>query len=226
MKISVLVPSRERPALLARSLSSLGEGNIEVLVRVDEDDPSLDEYEEFPNLIVGPRHGYGWLHDYYNELAARASGDWLMLWNDDCIMETPGWVEAVRPYDGKLAVLNPNTNHRNWERGRNIFPIFPAKMFELLGHISLSVHNDSWIRVVGQNAGIMVRIPVMVHHDRADLTGNNDDAVYAERQYDPAHFYSERMVRARERDVAAVREYLTRNSRARLPGWGERMATQ
>jgi glycosyltransferase involved in cell wall biosynthesis len=215
--ISVLVPSRERPELLARSIASLGEGDIEVLVRVDDDDPRLDEYREFPGLIVGPHHGYPGLHHYYNELAERARGDWLFLWNDDGIMETPNWIDIVRAFDGKLVVLNPTTNHNNWEIDMNVFPIVPRKMVELMGHFSLSNHNDSWMEFVGRDAGIQVRVPISIHHDRADLTGNNDDGVYSRRHLTNDHFKTDpEMVRLRARDVEAIREYLARNDAARL----------
>lgn len=214
--ISVLVPSRERPDLLARSIDSLGEGELEVLVRVDEDDPRLDGYAQFPDVVVGAHHGYWGLHHYYNELAERARGDWLFLWNDDCIMETRNWIDVVRSYDGKMAVLNPNTNHDNWEIDMNVFPILPRKMFELMGHFSLSLHNDSWVEFVARDAGIMVRVPITIRHDRADLTGNNDDDVYARRRLGREHFLSPEMASARERDVGAIREYLARNEGARL----------
>jgi hypothetical protein len=214
--ISVLVPSRERPDLLARSIDSLGEGELEVLVRVDEDDPRLDSYAQFPGLVVGAHHGYERLHHYYNELAERARGDWLFLWNDDCIMETRNWIEVVRSYDGKMAVLNPNTNHDNWEIDMNVFPILPRKMFELMGHFSLSNHNDSWVEFVARDAGIMVRVPISIIHDRYDLTGNNDDDVYARRRRADEHFRSPEMASARERDAGAIREYLARNEAARL----------
>jgi Glycosyl transferase family 2 len=215
--ISVLVPSRERPELLARSIDSLGEGELEVLVRVDEDDPCLGRYARFPGVMVGARHGYGGLHHYYNELAGRAQGDWLFLWNDDCIMETRDWIDVVRSYDGRMAVLNPNTNHDNWEIDMNVFPILPRKMFELMGHLSLSLHNDSWVEFVGRAAGIMTRVPITILHDRADLTGNNDDGVYASRRREREHFLSRKMARARKRDVRAIREYLAHNEGARLP---------
>jgi hypothetical protein len=214
--VSVLVPSRERPAVLQESLRSLGEGDLELLIRVDEDDPYLDDYRQMPGVIVGPRRGYRRLHDYYNELALRATGDWLLLWNDDCSMSTPDWIEVVRSFDGKLAVLNPNTNHDNWAIDMNVFPIVPRKLVELIGHFSLSVHNDSWMEFVGRDAGIMVRVPIMIHHDRADLTGNNDDAVYASREYGHGEFRSERMQRARDRDVRVIRAYLARHPDARL----------
>lgn len=216
MTVSVLVPSRERPALLKRSLGSLGDGDLEFLIRVDEDDPAQDGYAGLSHVIVGPRHGYGGLHNYYNELAAQATGDWIMVWNDDCVMTTPGWIDIVRRYDGKMVVLNPNTNHDNWVIDMNVFPIVPRQMFELMGHISLSVHNDSWLEFVGRGADIMIRVPITIHHDRADLTGNNDDAVYSARQYDHEDFHSEGMVQARDRDIGLIREYLEHNEHARL----------
>jgi Glycosyl transferase family 2 len=216
--ISVLVPSRQRPELLARSIESLGEGDLEALVRVDEDDPSLERYLALEDIevVVGPHHGYGSLQRYYNELAERATGEWLFLWNDDCVMQTPDWLDIVRPYDGKMVVLNPNTNHDNWEIDMNVFPIFPRRMIELMGHLSLSNHNDSWIEFVARDAGIMVRVPIMVLHDRADLTGQNDDETYARREMGKEHFRSPSMVRARERDVQAIREYMARNASAQL----------
>jgi hypothetical protein len=207
--ISVLVPSRERPDPLERSVASLGEGDFEVLVRVDEDDPQLDGYvRRFPNVLIGPHHGYGALHHYYNELAERAAGDWLFLWNDDCVMETTGWIDVVRSHDGKLVVLNPDTNHDNWEIDMNVFPILPRKMFELMGHFSLNLHNDTWVEFVARDAGIMVRVPIRIVHDRADLTGNNDDEVFRRRRLGRDHFFSPEMERARARDVRAIQDYL------------------
>src|SRR6202011_3753544 len=151
----------------------------------------LRDYGGIENTFVGPRVGYASLHSYYNELATRATGDWLMLWNDDCIMQTPSWIDVVRSHDGEIVVLNPRTNHDNWEIDMNVFPILPRKMVELMGHISLSRHNDSWIEFVARDAGIMLRVPIAIHHDRADLTGNNNDAVYAGRHLDHEGFHSE-----------------------------------
>lgn len=223
MTVSVLVPSRERPELLRRSLRSLGERDIEVLIRVDEDDPSLAAYTELPGVSVGPRHGYRGLHHYYNELAARATGEWLMIWNDDALMMTAGWTQIIGRYHGKMVVLNPNTNHDNWKIDMNVFPIVPRRMYELLGHISLSLHNDSWLEFVGRGAGIMVRVPILVHHDRADLTGNNDDVVYAAREYERDRFHSEEMAAARARDIDVICSYLAEHRAAPLGQVEERL---
>ena len=206
--VSVLVPSRERPGLLRRSLASLGKGDFEVLVRVDADDPSLSAYDGLANLVVGPRLGYARLHEYYNELAARARGNWLLIWNDDSLMETQDWLEVVRGYGEQLVVLNPETNHDNYAIDMNVFPILPRALFEALGHLSLSRHTDSWIEAVARELGIMVRSPIRIHHDRADLTGNNADAVYDARVYDHVEFHSEAMRAARGRDAEQARSLL------------------
>lgn len=227
MTISILVASRQRPTLLRRSIASLGEGDFETLIRVDQDDPHLDEYLEFCTPVIGTPRGYDGLHLYYNELAERASGEWLVLWNDDCIMQTSHWIDIVHLYDRKMVVLNPATNHDNWAIDMNVFPIFPRKMVELMGHLSLSAHNDSWVEDVARRAGIMVRVPIRILHDRADLTGNNDDAVYAARRYETDGFHSHEMALARERDATTIRAYLAENRNARLRGFSRwRLARQ
>src|SRR4051812_35793729 len=100
--VSFVVPSRERPELLRQSIASLGEGDFEVIVRIDDDDPLLGGYLDLDQVIVGPRHGYGALQNYYDELAAQARGDWLFLWNDDALMRTPDWLDVVGSYDGRM----------------------------------------------------------------------------------------------------------------------------
>ncbi len=209
MTVSVLVPSRERPELLAASIESLGGGDLEILVALDEDDPRLSDYAGLGSAsLIGPRYGYSSLQSYYNALARRATGDWLMIWNDDCLMQTPDWIEIVGGFDGRMVVLNPRTNHGNWKIDMNVFPIFPRKLVELTGHVSLSRHNDSWLEFVARDAGIMVRVPISIHHDRADLTGNNQDSVYAARELDHVGFHSDELERARQRDVEVIRAYL------------------
>ena len=96
-----------------------------------------------------------------------------------------------------MAVLNPDTNHDNWEIDMNVFPILPRRMVELMGHLSLNNHNDSWIECVARDAGIMVRVPIVILHDRADLTGQNDDETYAGRHIRGDHFRSPAMAQAR-----------------------------
>lgn len=164
--ISVLVPSRNRPTLLRESLSSLGYGDFETLVYIDNDDPSRREYMEVPTTytLVGKRHGYPGLQHYINELCKLASGDWLFLWNDDALMKTPDWWKKV-PETDKPEVINFDANPLN-----NLFPLVSRQMYETLGHFSLSPHNDSWVQDIANKLGIHTHVPgVEVYHRRMEL---------------------------------------------------------
>ncbi|MBS1714215.1 MAG: hypothetical protein JST30_07745 [Armatimonadetes bacterium] len=51
-------------------------------------------------------------------------------------------------------------------------------MFRELGHLSRSNHNDTYIEHVANRLGIRTDVEIYVRHERADLTGDNDDDVY------------------------------------------------
>lgn len=146
--VSSLTPSRDRPELLKSSIESLGKLK-EHLVYVDEDDPQLEEYKKLKipgmKMVIGKRHNYYALQNYYNELAEMATGDWLLIWNDDAVMHTEDWTQHIQEYDPqKPAVLNIHFENNNY------FPLVSRKFYETLGHISLSPHNDSWVQEIAQ----------------------------------------------------------------------------
>lgn len=200
--ISILVPTRNRPEALKRSYDSLRSRtteDFEFLLAVDEDDTT--DYSDYDDVWVMPRHGYTKLHLYYNELAEHATGDWLFLWNDDCLMQTDDWTAVIEAFEPKL-VLNPASNH-----GSTLccFPIVPKRFVDLIGHFSLNCSNDTWWEEIGKMLGILTHVPTLnILHDRADLTGNNNDQVYQERVYDSANFYSMEMKTQREHDAAKL----------------------
>lgn len=173
MKVSLLTPSRNRVDLLRQSLNSVDSprGNYEVLVAVDDDDPALGDYIELikaykkAKLFVMPSHGYQNLHEYYNELAKHAKGDWLMLWNDDAIMETRTWVKLISPYDSTIPqVLNP------WKEQDNLFPLISRAWYEAVGHFSQNTHADSWVQQVADIDGRSVYVPgISIKHYGEEL---------------------------------------------------------
>lgn len=177
--ISVLVPSRGRPELLRASLESLGEGDFEILVHLDDDDPELSEYLSIPTTytIIGKRYGYKGLHHYINTLCRVAYGDWLMLWNDDAVMDTPGWADKLHQ-PTKPEVIN--FDHQD---DQNLFPLVSRQMYEAMGHFSLSTHNDSWVQDIANEVGIHTYIPgVRVIHLRDGLddeTKRESQSAYA-----------------------------------------------
>lgn len=110
--ISLLVPSRGRPDLLARLADSIADtasterapGAWELLVRLDEDDPRRDEYLSYSHhqalnpqtnigCYVGPRTV---LSECWNELWRVARGDIFWHGGDDNVFRTPGWDELIR----------------------------------------------------------------------------------------------------------------------------------
>lgn len=218
--ISVLLPSRGRPAGLRRSLQSLRDraqpGAIEFLLRFDEDDEaSLSETwsEADTRVFVGVRHGYLGLHHYVNELCAKAKGRWLFLWNDDALMETDRWDEVIASYGDRFLLLNADSNHGNHALGSCIFPIVPRRWVETTGHFSLSNHNDTWVEVVAKQLGVVEPVPIRILHDRVDLTGNNDDETARERQFTTAEFFGPLIQSQIQADIAVLQAVLQRAQR-------------
>jgi hypothetical protein len=179
MFCSFLLPSRGRPLGLIKTILSINEATkfydeIEMLIRLDDDDPTANpsfiediirEARFHVDVKVGPRgEGYVHLHYFINEMASRAKGRWLWLFNDDSTVETKQWDYVLRgveldlpsrirdmtvircsyPYsDGRKDKYNPN----------NIFPIIRRTMTQLLGHYSRTMYNDAYVDTVGVAAG-------------------------------------------------------------------------
>jgi len=97
--ISLLIPTRGRSsdlvALIASVRATAPIGSVEMVFRVDDDDPpsALTLAMLDPDrVVVGPRgRGYADLPAFFNAMAAVARGDLLMCGNDDMRFETIGW---------------------------------------------------------------------------------------------------------------------------------------
>jgi len=196
--ISVLLPTRGRTGgALQASLKSLLENaedpsRIEIMLGIDEDDQDSIEWvnNEASNFIqpygaackakVFKPLGYTKLNVYVNLLAHQSTGAWLFLWNDDALMQTEGWDSVVRSYDGQFKCLAPKDNH---DHPFAIFPLIPADWFVLCDAWSINAQNDTWVSVIARMNGIFERIDIEILHDRADMTGGNDDETFANRQY-------------------------------------------
>ena len=117
--ISVLLPTRGRQEVLKDSITGLIEkasnpSEVEILFGVDEDDQGVIEYIKNDLKPLFDKHkvearasvfkplGYDNLHVYVNTLAGAATGEWLFFWNDDCIMESEGWDDVIKQYDGQF----------------------------------------------------------------------------------------------------------------------------
>lgn len=233
-RISILLPTRGRPSTLVNSVLGLVESAdrpelLEIMFGVDVDDPdTLDAIKNqiAPRLVelgIEARAvqfeplGYGQLHEYVNTLANSSTGDWLFFWNDDALMETEKWDAEIRQYDGEFRLLAPTDNHDGHPYA--IFPIVPRDWLVLLGHLSQNAQNDAWLSQIAYMLDIFQRLEFRVTHDRADITGNNNDATFQARVYkegnpeDPEDFHHPNMKQARLATAARIAWFLERTGR-------------
>jgi len=228
--ISIILPTRGRidSGALEKSLKSLLDladepQGIEIMLGVDEDDQrSVEWVNTEAAKFVEPYGcackakifkplGYEKLNIYVNLLAHSSSGQWLFLWNDDCIMQTKGWDSVVRQHDGEFKLLSPHDNH---DHPFAIFPLIPADWFILCDAWSLNAQNDTWVSVIAKMCGIFEKVDIEVLHDRADMTGGNDDETFANRKYmegnpeDPADFNHPNMQQARMHHATKIDWFL------------------
>lgn len=216
--ISILLPTRGRTEMLKRSVESLiknaaNPSRIEIMLGLDEDDTEVIDFikaEIAPFLqksnvsckaqIFKPL-GYTQLHTYVNTLAGSSTGEWMFFWNDDAVMDSTGWDDEICKHNGEFKLLAPTDNHDGHPYA--IFPIVPRDWYMLMGHLSQNAQNDAWLSHIAYMLDIFERTPIMVTHDRADITGNNNDATFQARKYmegnpsDPEDFGHPAMQQAR-----------------------------
>jgi len=197
-KISVLLPTRKRTELVHSSINSvLANAShpemVEILIAYDEDDAESKNYfesEKWTNLISQygatskifetERHGYIKLYKYVNLLSEKATGNWLIFWNDDSVMDTQSWDDTIRENDGYFGLLRAQSNHNH---PFAIFPIVPKQWVEEFGMFSPVNHSDWWTYQCCAPIGRMRNIPIHVTHNRANVNGMNNDATFQEQDY-------------------------------------------
>ncbi len=239
-KISVILPTRGRRDVLKKSIESFVDKasnpeRIEILFGVDEDDKGVNEYikdniaDYLKSKKVEARAnifkplGYENLHTYVNTLAGNSTGDWIFFWNDDCLMVTEGWDEVIASYTGQFKLLGPKDNHNGHPYA--ILPIVPRDWFILLGHLSQNAQNDAWLSHIAYMLDIFERIDVEFIHDRADITGNNDDETFQNRKYmegnpnDPRDFGHTDMQAARVNSAHKIAWFLEKTGQGDLTWW-------
>ena len=158
--ISVLLPSRGRAELLARSAGSLKDTAVqapEILVAADDDDPATVRAARQlgARVQVCQRAGYAGLHLYYQQLAALATGDWLLIWNDDATMMTAGWDVLIETVPAGVLVADvPST-----QSPLCCFPAIRREAVTALGRFSsANPHVDTFWQDVGRATGTIFTV--------------------------------------------------------------------
>lgn len=183
----MLLPARGRPAHLRESIDSVFDlaakpDDVEVLVRLDDNDPHLTEelqvlgsYPMAAKVLVdsGERLGYSRMHEYYNQLAALGfshGAEWLFLWNDDITMITRHWDVILREAP-LFAVQFPRRDIT--KTTDYTLPVVGRPIYEALGHLSMNAYCDAWISDYSAFAGTsVVRDDIVFLHHRL-----NDDTL-------------------------------------------------
>jgi len=105
-KLSVIIPSRDRPESLRRAIESVlgtqGEHDVEIVVVLDEPDQASQtmieglQSAEIKTVVVGGEY-LGWSQDKYNIGYAncRQQSEWIVTMADDCELDRPGWIDAA-----------------------------------------------------------------------------------------------------------------------------------
>lgn len=136
---SVLIPTRARPDRLRRAVESISDTvtdpmRVEVILRVDHDDPHLDaalalSFDGTITTKVGDRRqGYASMHEFYDELAGAAAGRWIFIMNDDAFVIGKGWDEdlAKVPIDG--VIVQPEI----YQLGESLYPFCEGGAFPMV----------------------------------------------------------------------------------------------
>lgn len=105
--ISLLLPTRGRPALVERFLKSIVDttkhlDQVEVILYIDDDDIGshhLDSADVKIVKIIGPALSMG---DYNSACLAQAQGDIIILVNDDVVIGTNGWDKKIAELDASI----------------------------------------------------------------------------------------------------------------------------
>jgi hypothetical protein len=190
-KISVLVPTRGRSSQLAKMLRSyeattLGElGTSELIFRVDEDDYTTRQMLLGQNVIVKPRVGYAGMTQMFNEMAAVASGNILMVGNDDMVFQTLRWptllINVADHFPDGVFILGTKTHNE----GHFPFCVVSKRFYDIMGfYWDPAIYwGDVYLRDIMLHFGRAVMVPqVQIDHewigfapDQTFLEGNQND---------------------------------------------------
>ncbi len=142
-EISILVPTRGRPALLLDFLQSIIDttmdlNNIEVVLAIDKDDCSYDEMQ-WPDghlkivKTIAPQSSMGSLN---TRCFDNSCGELIILGNDDVVFRTKGWdqilVEESRRYPDRIFLMFARDGIKNATFA--CFPILSRKCCSLIGN--------------------------------------------------------------------------------------------
>lgn len=163
-----ILPSYNRPWALRRLLEAPG-GMPEMLVIVNEDDPSRAEYEATSPWPIefcpaGSRLGGAYRFAYERH----CDEPWYGMFGDDHIAQTPGWSDVLVQKAGSRFLAYPNGEHTEFPLMRGTC-VVGGELAKQLGWIFAPglIHNycDCFLDTICRDAGLLKACPeVFVNH--------------------------------------------------------------
>ena len=196
---SVLIPSRGKPEQLRKTIDTVARlhspsATLEIILRLDTDDPKLCDYiADFQNsrnkpdyVLIGHSKGYAGIQGCWRECAHNATGDILLLLNDDVTIQTQCWDEAYRdalrgfPYGIASAYIRTKTDgpadHYEWA-----MPCVRREFVTAMGYFPGAETIDRVAEAYIRMTGLGVRANVwMVHDYQPAIPGTSRAEVYAD----------------------------------------------
>lgn len=182
IKFSIIFPTRERTKLLKSFLDSIYKNTycieeIEVLIAIDEDDVTdysfLTEYKFLQSFSV--KRSLNFSQDYYNFLASKSKGSWIITANDDCMCETKNWDHTVynilKVHNGVVYGFIEDGLGGFRVRGQReycCFPLFGRIGYEALGYVFPgripTWGADIWAANLYHQVSSVVKLPITFRH--------------------------------------------------------------
>lgn len=193
--ISLLMPTRNRPHNLeriSRSILDTAEDikDIELIIYIDNDDHSYDEYLKkpliMPTVIRGDRIV---LSEMWNKCYESASGDILMHLGDDIVFQTKNWDLTVKEtfddYPDHIVFVYGDDGSPGG-KGFGTHGIIHRKWAETVGYFVppyfSSDYNDTWLNHVAEIIGRKRYIDILTEHMHPDLHKGDFDITHQERK--------------------------------------------
>lgn len=170
-----MIPTRERLDALTATLNSLLTctrhlRQLEVLLVLDQDDACLeqtfalcDDYAMNLSCLVRPRTNGFFCQDYYNWGASKATGDNIMMFNDDACFVTQDWDVLAKEAIGTRQVYMLSFMDSTYHDGKLSYPKFPMvsrRAYEAVGyffHPKIRMWGaDNWLFCVHKEAGTII----------------------------------------------------------------------
>lgn len=228
-KISILLPTRERPEQLMRLYNSAIEKAdkpelVEMIVYVDDDDPSYNDLLDSPPkntvFIRGPRKT---ISQCWNDCWREASGTIYWHAGDDVIIRTQGWDTVVRDtfkeYPDRIAFLygddgniESNNNkfgthgfiHKNWT---DVVGYFVPPYYE-------SDYNDTHLNELAEGVKRHRHIDILTEHmhyslGKSPLDKNTEERLKRHERQRPDELYNSRPMRLERADqIEKLRQFI------------------